>query len=480
MMNLKLNLTIVTLLLCTLGGLYGANYLKEQWLNQAYAATVTSDKRTQKLITTIQSEMKAQQVNGLSVAIVQNGKVIFQHGFGVRDTETKAPITPQTLFRIGSTTKPLTVMALMRLVEAGQLDLDTPVVKYLPEFKANPKITLRQLLSHTAGLSDSAEPFGSTDPAALKARIAKLTPQSLFTEPGTVFSYANPGFNTAGAVLEAVTKETYPRYMEEQVFPKLGMTRTMFNPSLALTYPLAIGYQPTPKGMEVVRPTPDNAAEAPAGLAFSTAQDLAQLMIILLQNGQQAGKSVLSERSVQMMKTPVLGHPGIQLNYGLGLAISQDQGVTTIGHGGSIPGYSTTLETFPEHNVGIVILANRSGFDPRTILATMQETWLNLPKPIEPAPIRLDKAALQVYVGKYQLSSALNPALGTLTIKAGNGVLKAQAMGQPEVELKPTRPDVFELWVPGQPPQPVTFLRNQKGEVVFFAQGLRAFARVQP
>ncbi len=479
-MTIKTGLAIALFLLCTIRDIYGTKRLQAQAAEPGHPATLVHDTRTQQLISKIQAAMQGQNVHGLAVAIVQNGKVVFQQGFGVRETETNAPITSQTLFRIGSTTKPLTVIALMRLVEAGQLDLDAPVVTYLPQFKVNPNITVRQLLSHTAGLADAAEPFGRTDPAALRDSIARLNPQSAFTSPGTVFSYANPGFNTAGAILEAITKESYPRYMEEQLFPKLGMTRTLFNPSLALTYPVAIGHQPTPKGMEVVRPTPNNAAEAPAGLAYSSAQDLSKLLILLLQNGQVEGKSILSARSVQMMKTPVLGNPLLQFGYGLGLAISETDGVKMIGHGGEIPGYSTTLETFPDHNLGIVILTNRSGFDPTEILATVRQTWLNLPQPAQQPRVQLDEQALKAYVGQYRLSTATNPSVGTLTVALGKGRLTAKVEGQPDVELVPLRPNVFELYVPGQPVRPVTFLRDQTGRVVFFVQGLRAFARLQP
>lgn len=478
MMTIKIGVAIASLLLCTAGIVYSTKHLQAQLTEPVATTNPISDARTQKLIAKIQTEMQGQNVNGMAVAIVHHGQVVFEQGFGVRDRETNAPVTTQTLFRIGSTTKPLTVIALMQLVESGQLDLDTPVIHYLPQFQVNPNITVRQLLSHTAGLADAAEPFGRTDSDALQDNVARFNPQSTFTSPGTVFSYANPGFNIAGAILETITQSSYPRYMEEQLLPKLGMTRTLFNPSLVLTYPVAIGYQPTPRGMEVVRPTPDNAAEAPAGLAYSSAQDLSKLLLFLLQDGVVAGRSVLSKQSVQMMKTPVLGNPALQLSYGLGLIISETNGVKMIGHGGEIPGYSTTLETFPEHNLGIVILTNRSGFDPKGILTTVREAWLNQPEPEQPAPMQLDEGALKAYVGQYRLSTATNPSMGTLSISLGNGVLYRKVEGQPDVELVPLRPDVFEMYVPGQPVVPVSFLRDETGRVAFFVQGLRAFARL--
>lgn len=460
-------------------GIHGARSSRAKFVDATDSIDLLGDWRSQKLMAKIQAEMQRQNVNGLALAIVRDGKVVFQQGFGVRDLETKAPITPQTLFRIGSTTKPLTVIALMRLIESGQLDLDAPVINYLPEFNVNPTITVRQLLSHTSGLADAAEPYGRTDPAALRDSVARLNPQSAFAAPGTVFSYANPGFSIAGAILEVITKESYQRHMEEQLFPQLGMTRTMFNPSQAITYPVAIGYVPTTSGMEVFRPTPDNAAEAPSGFAYSCVQDLSKLLLLLLQDEQGEGDPVLRQRSLETMKTPVLGNPHLRWSYGLGLEISEADGLKRIGHGGEIPGFSTTLETLPQHHLGIVILANRSGFDPKEILATLRQDWLDLPDPAKQPPFQPDPPSLQDYVGDYRLSTATNPLVGTLTVSLGSGVLNAAVDGQPGVTLLPLRPDVFELHVPGQAGTIVTFLRDKTGRVAFFVQGLRAFARLE-
>lgn len=268
--------------------------------------------------------------------------------------------------------------------------------------------------------------------------------------------------------------------MDEQVFPKLGMTQTTFNPGVALTYPLAVGYQPSPKGLEIVRPTPDNAAQYPAGFAFSSVQDLSQLMLLLLQNGNLKGKSVLSGASMQAMKTPVLRNAPLNVGYGLGLFIAQEDGVTTIGHGGAINGYTTVLETFPEQKLGIVILANKSGFDPTPVLDTLRQSLLKLPKPNPKPPLKLDKAALMAYTGNYRLTNATGQSVGTLAIAPGQGNLKGKIAGQPDVELRPISPDLFEIRVGGQTVGNVAFLRDETGKVAFFSQGLRAYSRSTP
>lgn len=450
-------------------------------LEQLASTQMTSiPENMQSLVNEIETQMQQQQIPGMAVAIVHKGTVIFQQGFGVRNTETNDPVTPQTLFRIGSTTKPFTVVGLMRLVESGQVDLDASVASYLPEFQVNPAITVRQLISHTSGLADLAEPYGRTDEMALRDAIARLTPESAIAPPGQVLSYSNPGFNTAGRVIEAVSGQSYTDYMQEFVFTPLSMTRTTFNPTVALTYPLAVGYQPGPQELEAVRPTPDNRAEYPAGFIFSSVEDLSQFLRFLLQDGQMEGETLLSRASVQAMKTPVLRSAPMNVGYGLGLFVTEEDGVTAIGHGGNIHGYTAALETFPEHNLGIVILANRSGVDAEPILDVVKQSLLNLQKTEPSPPISLDTAALQAYAGTYRLTSAAATDPQVLTITVADDHLKGQVTGQPDVVLSPLRPDVFQLSVAGTRVGDVAFLRDDAGQVTFFSQGLRVFPRLTP
>lgn len=434
----------------------------------------------QPLVNEIETQMQQQQIPGMAVAIVQNGTVIFQQGFGVRNTETNDSVTPKTLFRIGSTTKPLTVVGLMRLVEAGQVDLDASVASYLPEFQVNPAITVKQLISHTSGLADFAEPYGRTDETALRDAIARLTPESVIARPGQVLSYSNPGFNTAGRVIEVVSGQSYPDYMQEFVFNPLGMTRTTFKPTIALTYPLAVGYQPGPHGLEAVRPTPDNGAEYPAGLIFSNVEDLSRFLRFLLQDGQLEGETLLSRASVQAMKTPVLRSAPMNVGYGLGLFVTEDNSVMAIGHGGSIHGYTAILETFPERDLGIVILSNKSGVDAEPILDVVKHSLLHLSKSEPSPPISLNAADLQAYAGSYRLTTTAAAEPQVLTIAVEDDHLKGQVAGQPEVILVPLRPDVFQLRVAGTRVGDVTFLRDDAGQVTFFSQGLRVFPRLIP
>src|SRR5215470_7018653 len=152
------------------------------------------------LVSRIDEQLRAAQIPGLALAVVHGEEIIFARGFGTTSVEDASlPITPQTLFRVGSITKPLTGTAIMRLVDAGILDLDTPLPQYLDWFTlsedhAAERVTLRMLLSHTAGLPTKYEVAGPRDPAALGAYLRQTLPTlPLVAPPGTLWSYSNHG-----------------------------------------------------------------------------------------------------------------------------------------------------------------------------------------------------------------------------------------------------------------------------------------------
>ncbi len=433
------------------------------------------------LVEFIEAQMQAQTVPGLAVAVIYQGEVVFAEGFGVRSIESEDPVTPATLFRIGSTTKPLTVTGLLRLVEAGLVDLDAPVVTYVPEFAVSDAITVRQLISHTAGLKDAATPYGRTDADALADYVASFDAESAFAPPGAVLSYSNPGFNTAGLVIERVSGQSYADYMAQQVFPALHMSRTTLYPNVAITYPLAVGHLPGRSGLEVVRPNPDNAAEYPAGFVFSSVEDLSNLALLLLQEGQLDGQPVLSADSVQMMQTPVLEIEPGRSGYGLGLFTGEWRGEQRVGHGGAINGYTTSFELLPEHELGVILLANVAGFNAEPTHEIVFDLLLDVPEPApRPAP-ELDAAALEAYTGDFRQTRIDGAVVVTIRFTLDdNNRLIALSPDAPPIELRPLRPDVFNMFISGvpRPVGQVAFIRDADGQVQFASTGFRAIPRV--
>ena len=426
----------------------------------------------------IQAQLEAQRAPGLAVGVVFDGIVIYSEGFGVRNTETNDPVTPDTLFRIGSTTKPLTTIGLLMLVEDGLVDLDAPVSSYVPEFTVSDDITVRHLLSHTSGMSDNAEPYGRLDPAALSDYVASFDESALFGQPGAAFSYSNPGFDTVGRIIETVSGMNYADYMAEEVFPALGMERTTLYPNLAMTYPFAAGYTPTMSGAFPVRPNVDNVAEYPAGFVFSSVNDLALLAEFVLSDGAINQESILTPESAQLMQTPVLGAGTIA--YGLGLIISEYRGVTAVGHDGAINGYSSFFNTLPEYGLGVIVFANMDSFDATPIFDAAVDLLLDLPE-VEPPPVpELSAADLAEYVGTYVMGDIYGETVLTIEVAMQDDHLIAHPTGQPEIEMRPVGVDTFALFYNGMDINTqVIFQRDSAGEVAFMSAGFRSAPRAE-
>jgi CubicO group peptidase (beta-lactamase class C family) len=421
----------------------------------------------------IEEQMQAQNIPGLAIAIVHRGEVIYAEGFGVRSTEDDAPVTPDTLFRIGSTTKPLTALAVLRLVEQGLLDLDTPITAYLPEFTMSDDITLRQLLGHTAGLNDRADAIVLLDANALRDSVLGFTSAGLFAPSGTVRSYANPGFDIAGAVVEAVSGQPFADAMAKDVFAPMGMTRTTFHSTVAMTYPLASGHQPNLFGLSVVRPNPDNITQYPSGFAFSTVNDLTHLIDFLLEGDE----GFLSEalRAEMLDSSPV--RVASPFDYGLGVVRTTYRGAQQIGHGGRIDGYGAFLETLPEYDFGVAIVANNGAIDEAPIFAAVVDAVLGLP--VEDVVLADDIPYTSAeYVGTYVLRALDGEPVASIVISEQDGALVAQADGQPLLTLRPTAPDSFGVYFGDiNAGIGIDFVRDENGRVAYVSVGYRIGVR---
>jgi CubicO group peptidase (beta-lactamase class C family) len=326
----------------------------------------------------IMAQMKARQIPGLSLAIVYGEEICYAQGFGVTSCEDGAvPITPHTLFRLGSTTKLLTATAILRLVEAGKLDLDTPVREYIPWLmlsnpKAAERINLRMLLTHTAGLSPYDNTFRPRGSEGLEQFVReKLSHAPITAPPGQVFCYSDTHFILAGFIAEVVTGKRYAELMHEWVFAPLKMKHTMFDPTLAMTYPLSQSHYLLADGSPcVVRPLTESAAEYPAGSAFSTVMDMANLAIAHMNCGRFEECQFLTLNMLSQMHHP---HVAIepfhidsdetvhQTNYGLGIGVDFARGLRWVGHGGGIDGFVSDWRIALEPRVAVIAQWNAVG-----------------------------------------------------------------------------------------------------------------------
>lgn len=371
-------------------------------------------------------ELAASKTPGAAVAVVLNDHVVFSHGYGVSSVDTGAPITPDMLFRLGSTTKMFTASAVVGLALQGKADLNAPVSKYISGL--DPiigKLTANQLLSHTSGLHDEAPMFGSHDETALGTGIHAWKADFLFAPPGKIYSYSNPGYWLAGYLAETVSGKPYADVIAARLFAPLGMQRSTLRPAMAMTWPLAQGHEVRDGKPVVIRPVADNASGWPAGSIFSSALELSRFVIAFMNDGRLDGKQVLPPKLIAILSTAHAEIPGSDEHYGYGLQLSTSQGVHWVQHGGSRAGYGSTIRMAPERKFAVIIVANRSGSGMPKLADAISEAALGLNPKAEPEPAThlLDTTESRRYAGVYVNGTA------KIALESETGGLKANIDG---------------------------------------------------
>lgn len=306
-------------------------------------------------------------VPGAAVAVIRNGEAAVTRGYGFADVAKSIPVTSTTGFNVGSISKTIAAWGVMTLVERGKLDLDTPVDTYLtrwhlPESQFDEKsVTIRRLLSHTAGLSLHGYPgWGPADPLpTLEESLSGKTngPGAVFLvmEPGTRWQYSGGGYTLAQLIVEEVTGESFEDYVRDAVLRPLGMANSDFALSEELMSRSSLAYDE--RGMPI--PNPRFTAQAAAGF-HTTVEDLARFAAAALaaDDGEAPGRGVLKPQTVELMLTPA---PASNRSYGLGYSATlRTTGAMGRGHGGSNRGWQAVFEVIPETRDGIVVLTNSS------------------------------------------------------------------------------------------------------------------------
>jgi CubicO group peptidase (beta-lactamase class C family) len=308
----------------------------------------------------VQERMAAWSVPGLALAVVEGGQVTFTRGYGDADRAAKTPMTAQTLVAIGSTTKPLTAVAILQLVEDGRVELDAPVTRYLPWFTLDDprstEITVRELLTHTSGIPASAALDSRQEPDALERRIRSLEWEKLRSAPGTRWEYANDGYNTAGLIVQTVAGVPFEQYLAEHVLTPLGMSRSTFDPAQAAAWGLAQGYL---KRKGELRPERTRLTRAynPSAMLLTTADDAGRFLAAMANGGALGDARILSDASVAQMWTPA-AHVSDNLEYGLGWFLSQQAGLPVAVHPGELLTMGSMFAVVPERKLGVAVLAN--------------------------------------------------------------------------------------------------------------------------
>jgi CubicO group peptidase (beta-lactamase class C family) len=408
---------------------------------------------------TIRDELQATGTPGAAVVVVENGRVALARGFGVTDVDTGAPVTPQTLFQIGSMTKTLTAATLLSLAEEGSLRLDAPVGTYVSGLAPHvARLTTQQLLSQTSGLRDAPASWGSHEESALAASIRGWGDDHIFLPPGEVFSYSNPGFALAGLVLEAAAGKPYADAMEERLFKPLAMSRTTFRPTVAMTFPHALGHGGEKDAPRIVRPMADDTRYWPAGYAYSSADDLARFAVAFLSGGALDGKTALKPSIVEQMATP---RAGFALTfdgeaYGYGLFVDDSRGVRIVGHGGQMPGFSSEWRFVPSRRAAVIVLANREGlmFRKTADKALALAAGLGAAVPASPPaalPLGSEEAARLAGVYENRWSMGLLAKDGRLVLEWGGNERPVTKLGEGLYSVQRDGGDPIVFRVPSRP-----------------------------
>ena len=303
----------------------------------------------------------------MSVAIMSGDRVVWAQGFGCADLATKAAPTTDTMFGIGSVSKMLATVAVMRLVDQGKVSLDTPLVRYVPSFRMAsadyPKITVRMLLNHSSGLPGSSygDLITSPDlyPGYLDEVLRTLAVSRLKAAPGAWSVYCNDGFTLVEALIQSVSGKSYARFVQDEVFGPLGMTHS--------TYPTA----PFADGTYAKSYTGDEANPREAlnmlgsGGVYSTPTDLGRLASMLVSDGVYRGRRFLSKSSVQAMGTDqTVGQfnplPTDLIRYGLGWDTVSQAGLKQVGavawfKGGDSPDYHAAFLVLPDKDLAVCV-----------------------------------------------------------------------------------------------------------------------------
>jgi CubicO group peptidase (beta-lactamase class C family) len=312
---------------------------------------------------------------GLAVGVVRNRRLEFFHGHGVADIAANTPVTQDTVFRIGSVTKTFTAIAVLQLQEQGLVDLDAPVNDYLRAYRLRPAsaahrpATVRQLLTHTAGLPQLVHPWRAYTPnLGQTVRFGRPLPTlaeyyrgglQLVAEPGTTHTYSNHSFATLGQLVQDVSGQSLDRWFRDHLFDPLGMTHTDLVRSDRVRPRLATGYRLRSDGPHPVGDW--DVITAAAGSIYSTTSDMARYLAALLGGGTGGHGSILQPETLATMFVPHY-QPDPRLP-GVGLAFFRREvgGHLVVEHDGLVPGFSSLLALAPDDGVGVVAFTNGAG-----------------------------------------------------------------------------------------------------------------------
>ncbi len=411
------------------------------------------------LAAVVKPAMKKYEVPGVSVGIAV-GEEDHSFGFGTTNIEFGLPVDADTLFQIGSTTKTFTGTVVMTLVEAGKIDLDAKVVEYLPKFrlpdaKVASKVTVRHLLTHTAGWRGDLFPDTGRGDDAIRKSVAVLAKAAEQLTPlGKVWSYNNAGFYIAGRIIEHVTKKTYEEVVADTLFRPLGMDNTFWFPEDVIGRKHALGHFHAADGLRIARRWGLTRAANPAGGIASSAPDQLKYARLHLNGGTAAdGTVILSPGRVKEMQQVQAEAGSVAGHVGLTWLLDDMGGARVVKHGGTVNGHMSAFLMLPDHGFAITVLTNGDrGHELEVPVINWAAEYFCGVKAKPPKTRKLKAADLAPFCGSFDFAGEAK-----LQITATGGGLTGEII-VPDA-LREKHPDAFAM-IP--PPTRFSFVADDR------------------
>jgi len=372
-------------------------------------APVPPDPRFEAIATLVQSTMAAHGVPGVAIGVLDQGRVTTR-AFGATNVDHPLPVTDNTLFQIGSISKTFTGTAMMRLVEAGKVDLDAPIRRYLPDFRvkdedASARATVRDTLTHMGGWEgDHFQDAGGSGDDALARQVKSMATLEQTAKPGEMWGYNNAGFYVAGRIIETVTGQPFERALRTLVLDPIGLESAYFFPTEIMTRRFVAGHSSENNQPRVIGPwVIPRAANAAGGITTNVATLLKYAAFHLGDGTSASGQRVLTAASVRQMRSPIVAKAGTDTSMGLTWHLSRVRDMDVVEHSGGTNGQISLLRLVPDRQFAFTIVTNAAGGSNLTSVVgrAVMEAYLGVPS-ARPPRIAVNAVALAEYAGTYR------------------------------------------------------------------------------
>ena len=374
---------------------------------------------------------------GYAVLITKGGNTIYNKAIGMADIENNIKLTPEHVFRIGSITKQITAVCILKLMEEGKLNLDDPITKFIPDYPIQgTHISVKNLLNHTSGIKS----YTGLEIWDSEMRKKDFSPKELIDlfkkepmdfKPGEALKYNNSGYILLGYIIEQITGVTYEDYVEKEIFEALGMDKSRYGHPKEIVMHRASGYTANGAGEVVNAPYLSMTQPYAAGSILSTTADMSKWYHAVFMD------KIISKESREMAHSPTILNNGKEERYGFGWSLRNLKGSPVITHNGGINGFTSDSAFLPNESVFITVLSNSNSNNPGKLMQRMAAIAVG--KPLEnPKSVSVSQKTLDSYVGDYQLGPDF-----VITVSTKSGKLFAKASGQGILKLLAVEENVF-------------------------------------